>query len=184
MNHRIKKKYVLKRSIKIGISKLLGVMILFLLGMILTKNNDYNKNIIKEKLFERNIPFQKIKGIYEKYFGNVLSISKEIKKTEPVFKETIQYIKKEPKENGIELKVEENYLVPSIESGIIINIKEDAIIMEQVDGIEVTYKNIEKGDFSLYDYIEKGEIIGKVTNDELFLTFQKNGEIINYQDYL
>ena len=56
--------------------------------------------------------------------------------------------------------------------------------MEQVDGIEVTYKNIEKGDFSLYDYIEKGEIIGKVTNDELFLTFQKNGEIINYQDYL
>ena len=80
--------------------------------------------------------------------------------------------------------MEENYLVPSIESGIIINIKENSIIMEQVDGVEVTYKNIEKGDFSLYDYIEKGEIIGKVTNDELFLTFQKNGEIINYQDYL
>lgn len=184
MNHKIKKKYILKKSVKIALSKLLIIIIIFLIGMILTKNNDYNKNIIKEKLFERNIPFQKIKGIYEKYFGNVLSISKEIKKTEPVFKETIQYIKKEPKENGIELKVEENYLVPSIESGIIINIKEDAIIMEQVDGIEVTYKNIEKGDFSLYDYIEKGEIIGKVTNDELFLTFQKNGEIINYQDYL
>lgn len=184
MNHRIKKKYVLKRSIKIGISKLLGVMILFLLGMILTKNNDYNKELIKEKVFERNIPFQRIKGVYEKYFGKVLSVSKESKEIEPVFKETIQYKSKESIENGIKLQVEDNYLVPSIESGIIINIGEDAIVMEQIDGIEVTYKELEKGSFTLYDYIEKGEIIGKTTNRELILTFQKNGEFINYQDYL
>ena len=97
-------------------------------------------------------------------------------KSHPAFKEE-KYL------NGVKLTVEENYLVPVIESGVIvyIGLKDNlgnTIIVEQVDGIETIYSNIDLLNYKLYDYVEKGELIGETINKNLILQFQKNGEYV------
>ena len=86
----------------------------------------------------------------------------------------------------MKLTVEDNYLVPVLESGVIIYIgKKDklgnTIIVEQIDGIETTYSNINISDYKLYDYVEKGDLIGNALSKKLILQFQKNGEYLDYQ---
>ena len=87
MNKRIEKKLVLKKKIRKKINKLLYTIIIFLLGMIATKNNPTLKEKIKTNVNEKSFPFQKIKKQYEKYFGNILSVEKKIKEQETVFNE-------------------------------------------------------------------------------------------------
>ena len=54
-------------------------------------------------------------------------------------------------------------------------------IVEQIDGIETTYSNINISDYKLYDYVEKGDLIGNALSKKLILQFQKNGEYLDYQ---
>ena len=77
MNRRVEKKLVLKKSIRKKINKLLYTIIIFLLGMIATKNNPSLKETIKTNVYEKSIQFKKIKKQYEKYFGNILSVEKK-----------------------------------------------------------------------------------------------------------
>ena len=86
----------------------------------------------------------------------------------------------------MKLTVEDNYLVPVLESGVIIYIGEkdelgNTIIVEQIDGIETIYSNINISDYKLYDYVEKGDLIGNTLSKKLILQFQKNGEYLDYQ---
>ena len=60
----------------------------------------------------------------------------------------------------------------------------NTIIVEQVNGIEVWYSNIENVNVDMYDYIEKGKIIGSTIDDNLYLVYKKDGEILNYNDYI
>ena len=80
-------------------------------------------------------------------------------------------------------------MVPAIESGIVVFIGEkekigNTIIIEQVNGIDTFYSNININNLKLYDYVEKGELLGEVKNNELFLTFQKNGKYLDYKKYV
>ena len=189
MNRRIEKKLVLKKSIKQKINKLLYTIIIFLIGMIATKNNPNLKETIKTNVYEKSFPFQKIKKQYEKYFGNILSVEKNIKETETVFNERLSYKKIEKYQNGAKLKVINNYMVPTIESGIVVFIGEKekigkTIIIEQVNGIDTFYSNINFNNLKLYDYVEKGELLGEVKNNELYLTFQKDGKYLDYKKYV
>ena len=58
------------------------------------------------------------------------------------------------------------------------------IIIEQVNGIDVFYSNIEPININIYDYIEKGELLGQVKTNKLYLLFQKDGQNIDYKDYV
>lgn len=188
MNKRLKARLVLKRKVKIFISKLLVTIIIFLIGMILVKNNPQDKLWIQTSLYEKSFPFQQIKLQYEKYFGNLLSGDKIFKKTEPVFQEKMVYDSLEKYHNGVKLKVSDHYPVPVIESGIIVFIGEkeegNTVIVEQIDGVDVYYANISIGSKKLYDYVEKGEFLGEVEGNEFYLTFQKKGEYLDYKNYL
>ena len=80
-------------------------------------------------------------------------------------------------------------MVPAIESGIVVFIGEkekigNTIIIEQVNGIDTFYSNININNLKLYDYVEKGELLGEVKNNELFLSFQKNGKYLDYKKYV
>ena len=106
-----------------------------------------------------------------------------------MFNEKINFFKEEKYLNGVKLTVEENYLVPVIESGVIvyIGLKDNlgnTIIVEQVDGIETIYSNIDLLNYKLYDYVEKGELIGETINKNLILQFQKNGEYLDYKEII
>ena len=184
----MKERLVLKKSIRKALNKLLLSIIIFLIGMILVKHDIKYKSIIQTKLYEESFPFQKTKLLYEKYLGNILSIEKNMKKDMPVFSETLSFKKVSKFYDGAKLEVSDNYLVPVLESGVVVFIGEkdnykNTIIVEQVNGVDTFYGNI-KADKKLYDYVEKGELLGEVNSSELYLVFQKNGKYLDYKKYI
>ena len=75
--------------------------------------------------------------------------------------------------NGVKLEVEKASLIPTIESGIVIYLENNKVIISQINGINVEYSNIKINNYKLYDYIEKGKPLGEVNTNELYLTFEK-----------
>ncbi len=190
MNRRVEEKIVLKKKVKVLLSKVLLSIILLLIGMISIKEKPSLKVKLQETIYEKSIKPQKMKSIYEKYFGNILSISKTKKKTTtPVFSEKLTYESIKPYENGVKLKVKENYQVPVLETGVVIFLGEkekygQTVIVEQVDGIDTFYSNIKTDNIKLYDYVEKGEVIGIANDNYFYLVFKKNGEYLDYKEYI
>ena len=91
--------------------------------------------------------------------------------------------------DGVQLEVASNYLVPNLESGMVIFVGEKenlgkTVIIEQVNGVEVWYSNLSSININIYDYVEKGSLIGEVSDQKLYLTFKKDGQILNYEDYI
>jgi len=189
MNKRIEEKLVLKKSIRKVLNKVLITIIIFLIGMIAVKKNPHLKETLKENVYEKSFKFTKTKNLYEKYFGNILSLDKVIKEEQPVFSEKLTFEKSESYQNGVKLKVTDNYMVPILESGIVVFIGEkenygNTVIIEQIDGIDTFYSNISINDIKLYDYMEKGELLGEAKDNKLYLSFQKDGKYLDYQKYL
>lgn len=189
MNKSVKEKLVLKKSIRNTLNRFLITIIIFLVGMILVKQNPKLKEVLKENIYEKSFKFTKSKKFYEKYFGNILSLDKVIKEEQPVFSEKLSFEKSEDYEKGVKLKVSKNYMVPTLESGIVVFIGEkekygNTVIIEQVDGVDTYYANIKTNNIKLYDYIEKGELLGETNGTNLYLVFQKNGEYLDYKKYI
>ena len=177
----IEKRYVLKKSIRKFINKVLILIIIILIGMISIKTNPGLKDKLKETIYENNFKIINNREIYEKYFGNILT---KHSKTKMVSNEKITYKEIEKYQNGAKLLVDDNYLVPAIESGVVTYIKDKTIIIDQVNGIEVCYKNISNTSLKLYDYVENGNTIGEVTGNKLYLEFKKDGKYLDYKKYL
>ena len=53
-----------------------------------------------------------------------------------------------------------------------------------MDGIDIWYGNINQSSVKLYDYVEKGNLLGETIDDKLYLVYQKNNKFLNYSDYL
>ena len=178
----MRERLVLRKEIKKVLNKLLLSIIVFLIGMILTKTSF--KETIKTKLYEESLPFQKLKNTYNKYLGNII----KVEETKEVFNETLVFNNISKYKDGVKLSVSSNYMVPILESGVVVFIGEkddykNTIIVEQVDGIDVFYGNIKSNNIKLYDYVEKGELLGEA-NKELYLVFQKDGEYLDYKEYI
>lgn len=180
----MKERLVLRKEIKKVLNKLLLSIIIFLIGMILVKTNTNLKETIRIKFYEESLPFQKLRDTYNKYIGKI----NPIEKTQPVFNETLVFNNISKYNDGVKLSVSDNYMVPILESGVVVFIGEkekykNTIIIEQVDGIDVFYGNIKSNNIKLYDYVEKGELLGEA-NKELYLVFQKDGEYLDYKKYI
>lgn len=185
----VKKKLVLKKGIRSFINRLLIVTIIFLSCLILIKSNNSFKNILIKYVYEDSFKFTKLKAIYEKYFGKILSIDKVAPKEEAVFNEKLEYSKANVYNDGAVLTVTDNYMVPTLESGIVVFIGEkegygSTVIIEQVDGIDVWYSNVKANNIKMYDYIEKGSLIGEVKGKKLYMVFQKDGAFLDYKKYI
>lgn len=189
VNKKLKKKIVLKQKVKESLTKVLLTIIIFLIGMIALKEKPETKKYIQKNIYEKSLKFTKMKQIYDKYFGDIFSMGKLLYEEKPVFDEKIAYTAMSTYKDGVALTVNENYMVPAIESGIVVYIgnKEEygqTLILEQTNGIDVFYSNISTDNIKLYDYIEKGSYIGEAKSKKIYLVFQKDGEILNYKDYL
>lgn len=166
-----------------------GIILLTVLCMI--KMNPETKDIIYKNVYSKNISFAPFREWYEKYFGNLFpeEISKKIPKDQMVFQETFVYQKKEDIKDGVRVSVGKGYLVPALESGIIVFMGEkegygNTLIIQQMNGVDAWYVGINLTELKLYDYIEKGSLLGESKEKELDLYFQKEGEFVNYQDYI
>ncbi|MCI8330873.1 MAG: M23 family metallopeptidase [Bacilli bacterium] len=142
---------------------------------------------INKYVFETNYNFAKINAIYKKYMLE-LNPKKE-KPNVPVSKnDNLNYYEKKDYLDGVELSIDENYNVTMLESGLIVYIGEkegygNCIVVQQSNGIDVTYGNVKTGDIKIYDYIEKGKIIGTASK-KLYITFASDGEYLDYKTYI
>ena len=138
----VKVKRKLKKSVKDFISRTMITVILFLVALILVRENKEFKKMIIDNIYNNSFQFTEAKKIYEKYFGKVLSIDKIAPPEESVFNEKIAYKKSNVYKDGVELEVEEEYLIPAIESGIVVYMGEKkyygtTVIIQQIDGVAV-----------------------------------------------
>ena len=176
-----------KHLFKHLLKQTLIVLIIFLSLAILCKKNDTMKEKVVNYLYSEDISFTKIKKAYNKYLGGILPLKKEAT-TDKVFTEKLKYDSLTPYKDGVELNITSNYLVPSLYEGMVVFIgeKEDygkTIIIEDLTGIYTWYGNITSTSLKLYDYVEKGTMIGEAT-DKLYLVFTKGERYLNYEDYL
>lgn len=167
--------------------KLLISIVITLVILILIKSSSDFKNSFYKHIFSNNISFTKLKEVYNKYIGDSDILDKVVK-TETVFNEELTYEVEEKYLDGVKLSVGSNYLVPVNESGIVVFIgtKENygnTVIIQRIDGIDEWYGNIENVNVKLYDYVKKGDLLGEVNND-LYLVYKKDGNILNYEEYL
>ena len=186
---KVKTRLVLKKKVKNFISRFMITIILLLAALISIKNDQKFKEIIKKNIFEESFKFTKAKSIYQKYFGKFLSIDKIIKEDEEVFSEKLKYEKSHVYKDGVKLNVSKNYMVPYLESGIVVFIGEkegygNTVIVEGVDGVAVWYCDINSSNVKMYDYVEKGNLLGEVKDKSLYLVFQKEDKYLDYSKYI
>ena len=167
------------------ISKALLSIIFLLVSIILINKNENIKKFYEDKVFNDSISFIKFNELYNKYFGSITSIYPT---EELVFNESIQYSNIDNYLNGKVLTVSNNYIVPSIGSGIIVYLGDkdnlgNTCIIQGVDGVDIWYSNIDTSNLTLYDYINKGDMLGPTLSDKLYLTLEKNNEFIDYETY-
>ena len=178
---RIIKKYRLKKKVRKSLNRLLITIIVVLLALISIKKDPSIKELMKEKVYTKDIVSLKIKKIYQQYFSNKKDENQVV---QPVSKEKIPYQKILDEQDGVKLIFSSIYPTPVLESGVLVYIDEEKGIIEQIDGVKATYTNIDIKNYKLYDYLEKGDILGETKSKELILSFQKEGETVDYQNYL
>ena len=177
----------LKKYFKGLVIRLLIVVLLFLTALIACKSNSQIKDKVYKYLYTEDISFTKIKKIYNKYLGGLLPIKKEVD-TEKVFQEKLKYTDLSIYQDGIKLSVGSNYLVPALQEGMVVFVGDkdnygNTIIVEDLDGVRYWYGNITTSSLKLYDYIEKGSLIGEASTN-LYLVFSKDDNYLDYEKYI
>jgi stage IV sporulation protein FA len=171
------------------VTKLMVLSIIFLGALIFTKTSTTNKQMLYDTIFSDNLSFATINNFYNKYLGGILPFKDVIKNGKPVFEEKLVYSEVNIYKDGVALSVVDSYLVPSIESGIVVFVgeKEDygnVVIVQQGDGVDVWYGNVNNLSVKMYDYIEGGSLLGEAVDNKLYLVFKKEGKVIDYKEYL
>ena len=168
--------------------RVLITIIVTLILLIGFKMNNNFKKTFYHYVYEENFPFSAVKNFLQEKFGTSLTFDK-IVTDEEVFNEKLSSKDKSLYHDGVKLTVSSEYMIPSLESGIVVYIGEkenykQVVIVQQMNGVDVWYGNIKQANVKLYDYVEKGSLIGQVDNKTLYLVFQKEGKFVDYQSYL
>ena len=172
------------------INSILICGLFLIISLILIKSNDKIKTKFYHYVYDTNISFAGINNWYTKTFGSPIPFKNFIKDTtKTVFDEKLNYSNKEQYLDGVRLTVDDNYLIPALETGMVTFVGEkenygNTIIIEQVDGVSLWYGNIDKENVKLYDYVEKGSLLGEVKGNTLYLVYKKDDNVLNYEDYL
>lgn len=171
------------------ITKLLISVIIVLSSLILTNLSEKIRSFYQKNVFQSNIGFMNISKFYDKYIGNINKGTKRLE-NEVLVSNTDDINKTNMREeNGsYYLEVGLDYPVTFLAPGIIVyqgdkdNLK-DTVIVQGVDGVDIWYSNVNMTDYSLYDYVSKGKILGSVNGTELIITIMKDGKAIPYDEY-
>lgn len=167
--------------------------IIFVINLILCKSNSDYKEFIYKNVYNHNLSFSKIDSVINKYLGDVVPSVNTIpslnNNVQEVFNEKLVYNSLEELDEGVKLNINMNGPITSFESGIVVfnGIKDNlgnTLILEQIDGNEAWYINIDTSGIDIYDYIEKGNIIGNCLTDNVTIYFKNKGEIVDYKKYI
>ena len=179
------------KFIRNGIYKLLISAVIFLVTLITIKYNPDIKNILKKNIYENNMSFMVINDLYKKYLGDIIPFETPLDNPPitQVFNEKIEYKNASLYKDGVSLEVSNEYLVPIIESGLVVFIgaKEgygNTIIVQGIDGVDIWYSDITNSNVALYDYVTKGKPLGQTVSNKLNLVFNKEGKFLDYNEFI
>lgn len=170
--------------------KFLILVILTLVCLITLKLNKNFKDIFYKNVYDKSFSFASVNEFYQKIFGSPIPFKDLLdKKDDMVFSEKIKYSTVSKYYDGISLSVTKNLLVPTLEAGMVVFVGEkenygNTIIIEGASGVDIWYGNLENINVKMYDYVEKGVALGNISSDKLYLVFKKDGENIDYEQYL
>ena len=169
-------------------NKFLITCLITVICLIAFKKDSSFKKYFNDKVLSVNFNFAYINNLYSKYLGGTLPFSNIIPKSEPVFNEKLSYDGESAYLDGVSLSVSDNYLVPSISSGLVVFIGEkegygNTVIIEGSDGVSVWYSNMSDISVSLYEYVSDGSFVGSCSNN-LYLVFKKDGSVLDYKKYI
>lgn len=157
--------------------------------LIVIKIDKKSSGKISSFLYDNNISFARINKWYNEHFGDILPFSSDARSSAtPVFSESLEYNDVSIYKDGVSLSVASSYLVPILNDGIVVfsGLKDgygQVVIIQQSDGVDVWYGNIENCNVKLYDYVSKGEFLGEV-HSNLYLVFQKDGKYLDYKEFI
>lgn len=176
-----------KSKIMSFVNKILMAIFLGLVSLIIMEYSPKFKTFMQNEVLNKNISFGFIGSLYNKYFGKVLP--QEDNSIVEVFNEKLVFTNKEKYQDGYNLTVTNNYLVPSIENGVVVYIGEKEglgkiITIEGEDNTTITYGNIKNTSLKLYDYLAKGKYLGEVNNNILYISVMKDGKEEDISAYL
>lgn len=172
------KKYVKNLAVRCLCS-----IILFLLISVFVNFSNKNLLTFKKIAYDQNFKFTKITKLYNKYFGKVL---KEVKET-PVTSTKITYKDASTYKDGA-LLTEVSVIYP-YKSGIVVFVGEkeeygQTVIIQGMDGVDYWYANISDINVKLYDYVSSSTIIGNAKDNNLYVVFMRDGQVLNYEEYI
>ena len=179
-NNKDSKKYVSNLVTR----TLLTVILVF--GVLIMVNFDKDlKSKIEKYLFTTNHSFSSINSIYNKYFADLTSKTKD---SVAVFNEKEKTEEKESVtkyKDGVRKKVDKGENIKLLNSGIVVFVGEkegygNTIIVQQSNGTDAWYGHMNKVNVKLYDYVEKDKSLG-TADDYIYLVFQKDGKYIDYE---
>lgn len=170
--------------------KFLVVVVLTLMTLISLKTDAHFKTNFYKYVYNTNYSFATVNNMYQKYFGSPIPFKNLVKTPiATVFDEKLTYQEASLYQDGAKLTVDKNYLVPILESGMVVFIGEKngygkTVIIQGVNGVDTWYGNMETVNVKLYDYVSKGTMLGEAKDTTLYLVFQKEGKVLNYKDYI
>ena len=145
-----------KRFIRL-FNEVLLTTIIFLGAMIAVKLSSEVKSFVYQHVYVDTLPFTKANELYQKYLGDIFpSLWKDNSK--PVFNTSLVYEESSTYYDGVALKVGKSYLVPFIESGIVVFMGEkenygSVVIVQQTDGVDMWYGGVSTNNLKMYDYV-------------------------------
>lgn len=172
------------------LTKILFSVIFFLLSLIFIKSSTTNHDLYQQYFFTDSMSFAKLNDWYQKYFGKIVPIADvTATNSESVFNETLSYETMDNYLNGKLLTVSNNYMVPTLNSGIVVFLGDKdgygkTCIIQGVDGVDIWYGNLNTDNINLYDYVKKGTFIGPTNSTNLYLVFMKDNNYISYEEYM
>ena len=176
-----------KKYFKGFITRCLVCIILFFFLFIVCNFSDKNLLWFKNNIYDNNINFTFFNNLYNKYISKYLPF--DVYEEKIVMSEGLIYNSKEKYLNGVSLNVGKSYNMHSLCGGIVVYIGEkddlgETVIIQGTDGVDYWYSNLDNLSVNLYDYIEKSVLIGTSKDENIYLTFVKNGEYIDYEEYI
>ena len=163
------------------LSKLFTIVIFTMIVITLSNTSPKFKSFIVDKVLNSTIDF----SFVNKLSNKVTNVFKTSNNTLPVVKE--ENNRKERYKDGIKYIVNKGASVNIKDSGIVTYIGNkdgynNTVIIQQSNGYYAWYGNI-KEEVKLYDYVEKGSLLGEVSNNTLYLVYEKDGKFLDIEEY-
>ena len=161
------------------INKLFTVIIFTMIVIIISNHSVSFRNFVINNVLNNTMDFSKINKLLNKTTkvfkkDEIVSVSSEIKESSEEYKDGLKY------------KVKKNSDIILKDSGIVTFIGkkkgyDNTVIVQQSNGYYAWYGNI-KEKVKLYDYVEKGSVIGTSKTDEYYYALFKDDKKVNLNE--